>query len=992
MSDSLPDLSETFDIARESAVGQDWSKAVTFSRNAEFVLEDKSESSIIIRVLEPKKTLSTRVEIDIEACDWQTDCRCDEDPCRHVLAALIAAKNQVNFRTRDATRSAKLVYVIEIEQDLLCVHRFVEYQGARRRFKSSLREHVGGVQSGRITGASIIPSKEDFSVEQRLSKEGVALREESEELLRTLRLMKNVAFLGEAASISDCLNECELLVEDHQKGYRVRRLVRTNERRLQNGFVVSAERVISAAKEADVDSSYELNFSPDGKTYSQNQAILLSEEVLPLLARYAQITKETSFPTILNEEPYATFQVSKDGESLSVTPRILYGHPPLMEITADGPVLLEKKALVSRVVDAEKLLFRRLQTELHLQPGRTVRRSGEEAVRFSEQIREWETEGKATEEFKNEGRLIPKLFADESGLSIEFELDSLGRDGSSSNTSRTEGLGGRKSVQVSSERVLSAWENGDNLVPLQNGGWAEIPKDWFAKHGEQIKELLSLEKKGEKVVAKFQPLLLQEAESLGAEVSPGLLSLKDRLLSRLGNEERESHVPEDVTATLREYQNTGVHWLEQIRALGAGAILADDMGLGKTLQTICVLQPRSLVIAPTSVLDSWCEQLANFRPSLSFNRFHGSIRKFSKSADVVITSYAILRREPETFAEHWNTIVVDEGQNIKNPDSATTKAVVQLSADFRLSLSGTPVENKAEDLWSQFHFLFPELLGSRGEFEKRFARPLRRGDQRASESLQRRIAPFVLRRRKQEVAKELPPKTEVILHCELNDDERELYQAVYLSSKESVRKALNESGGMLAALEALLRLRQVCAHPSLLPDTERDESSKCNLLLESLLRSKEAGHRCLVFSQWTSMLDLIEDQLTEAELSFLRLDGSTKDRKSVIDAFQKDDGPDLFLLSLKAGGVGITLTAADHIYLYDSWWNPAVEDQAADRAHRIGQENPVLVHRLIVRDTVEENVLALQEKKREMADMILSGASSGAGLSREDLALLFDEV
>jgi SNF2 family DNA or RNA helicase len=247
----------------------------------------------------------------------------------------------------------------------------------------------------------------------------------------------------------------------------------------------------------------------------------------------------------------------------------------------------------------------------------------------------------------------------------------------------------------------------------------------------------------------------------------------------------------------------------------------------------------------------------------------------------------------------------------------------------------------------------------------------------------------MLRRLKREVAAELPPKTEVVLHCELSESEQALYDALYLSSRETIQKALEDRSGMLAVLEVLLRLRQVCAHPALIPDQLTPSSTKSELLLESLVSSKEAGHRSLVFSQWTGMLDLLEGPIAAAELSFLRLDGSTKDRHSIIEAFQAEDGPDLLLLSLKAGGVGITLTAADHVYLYDSWWNPAVEDQAADRAHRIGQENPVLVHRLIAKNTVEENVLKLQKKKRELAEALLSEGGAAGALTPEDLKILF---
>ncbi len=884
------------------------------------------------------------------------------------------------------------MYSLVITQDSLEVQRSIEFQGSRRPFRGTLREYVGGLQSGRVTGASLTPSKEDFAVEQAIGKNGVPDRHQAERLLRTLRLLPKVEFLDEPASISDSLNECQLIFENFENAYRVRRLVRDNERRLKNGFVVSAERVISAAKEFDLDSNSLENFSPEGKSYSRDSLVRLRGEILPLLARYATIEQQAEMPELLEEEPYATFQVSKIDAALSVTPRILYGHPPVLEITAQGPLELDSSVQVARSIDSEKLLIRRLQSELHLQVGRTVSHQGEAAVAFARKLEEWETQGDGVEAFSHQGRLQPQLSVSEEGLEISFEVFNSESQTSADSSGTTKARA--HAIRAESDRVFSAWERGEKLVPLADGGWAEIPLDWFENYGAQVKELLKLERGADGLVlAKHRPQLAEEGRELGAKVAESLSILRSELLEKFSRATDTPVLPEDLQATLRGYQRRGVAWLQQIRSLEAGAILADDMGLGKTLQVICILEGRSLVIAPTSVLDSWCEQLTRFRPQLEVNRYHGSSRSFSSTADVVVTSYAILRREPETFSEVWSTLVVDEGQNIKNPESATSKAVVSLTGKFRISLSGTPIENKAEDLWSQFQFVFPELLGSRARFEKQFARALRRADSAAAERLRRRIAPFILRRKKQEVLAELPPKTEVVLSCELSERERALYQSVYLSTQAVVKKALQNTGEMMAALEALLRLRQVCAHTALVPGSTDSESSKCDLLLESLTNSKEAGHRSLVFSQWTSMLDLIEQRLHLSDLRYGRLDGSTRDRKSVIEDFQREDGPDLLLLSLKAGGVGITLTAADHIYLYDSWWNPAVEDQAADRAHRIGQNNPVLVHRLIAKDTVEENVLLLQEKKRELADSILSGkALSQSGFSREDLELLFSDL
>jgi SNF2 family DNA or RNA helicase len=326
---------------------------------------------------------------------------------------------------------------------------------------------------------------------------------------------------------------------------------------------------------------------------------------------------------------------------------------------------------------------------------------------------------------------------------------------------------------------------------------------------------------------------------------------------------------------------------------------------------------------------------------------------------------------------------------IKNPQSQVTQAAYRLRAGWRLNLSGTPVENSLEDLWSQARFLNPGLLGTRGEFERRFIEPILRGEASARAALKRRVGTFTLRRLKRDVARELPPKTDVVVECELTEQERTVYGALVASTRSTVEQALSENQGLFSVLEVLLRLRQACCHIALIPGQVASRSSKVDLLVECLSRSREGGHRALVFSQWTSLLDLVEPALREGGITFDRIDGSTSNRGEIVDRFQRLDGPDALLLSLKAGGVGLTLTAADHVYLLDPWWNPAVEEQAADRAYRIGQTNPVIVHRLVARDTVEERVLELQAVKRGLLDAV----SQGGGVeevTREEIVALLD--
>ncbi|RLB47333.1 MAG: helicase, partial [Deltaproteobacteria bacterium] len=336
----------------------------------------------------------------------------------------------------------------------------------------------------------------------------------------------------------------------------------------------------------------------------------------------------------------------------------------------------------------------------------------------------------------------------------------------------------------------------------------------------------------------------------------------------------------------------------------------------------------------------------------------------------------------------WSTVVLDEAQHIKNPSSQVAQAACKLPARFRIALTGTPIENRLEDLWSQLHFLNPGLLGGLSDFRERYARPIADGDAEVTARLRQRVRPFVTRRLKREVESELPARTDVILHCTLSEEERAAYDAVRAATREEVVRQLAKGQGVLQALEALLRLRQAACHTGLLPGHEAPTSSKVSLLLETLEGALAEGHRALVFSQWTSLLDRVEPHLEAASIEFSRLDGSTRNRGDVVRNFQSDDGPPVMLISLKAGGTGLTLTRADHVFLLDPWWNPAVEDQAADRIHRIGQEHPVLVHRLVAENTVEESLLRLQERKRTLSSSVLDGGDGGGGptgLTREDL-------
>jgi SNF2 family DNA or RNA helicase len=551
--------------------------------------------------------------------------------------------------------------------------------------------------------------------------------------------------------------------------------------------------------------------------------------------------------------------------------------------------------------------------------------------------------------------------------------------------------GGR---EASTAAALRAWQAGVDLVPLAGGGWGKVPMAWFDHHGDRVADLLAARGDDRRVPIYALPDLARLCADLDEPPPPELERLRP-LLDGFAGVPPAAADP-GFLGELRGYQQRGVDWLTFCRQAGLGCVLADDMGLGKTIQALAVLErrERTLVVAPTSVLFNWLAELRRFRPDLTVAVYHGARRALDPTVDVVLTSYPILRNDTDALAEPaWATVILDESQTVKNPDSQVARAAYRLRARWRLTLSGTPIENRLDELWSQLHFTNPGLLGGRADFAERWAQPIQEGDAAAAARLRDRIRPFVLRRMKTEVARELPPRTDAIMYVELDEAERLTYDAIRAATQREIVSLLEAGGGVMAALEALLRLRQAACHPALLPGAVRGgaaptSSSKIERLLGALADVVADDHRALVFSQWTSLLDLIEPHLRAAGISFVRLDGSTTDRGAVVHAFQDPQGPPVMLLSLKAGGTGLNLTAADHVFLVDPWWNPAVEDQAADRAHRIGQDRPVMVYRMVVRDSVEERILELQARKRAIADAALAEAGGAAGITREDLLAL----
>jgi superfamily II DNA or RNA helicase len=474
----------------------------------------------------------------------------------------------------------------------------------------------------------------------------------------------------------------------------------------------------------------------------------------------------------------------------------------------------------------------------------------------------------------------------------------------------------------------------------------------------------------------------------------------------------------DFGATLRPYQQAGLNWLQFLRSYGIAGILADDMGLGKTVQTLAHVHLEktsgradrpSMIVMPTSLITNWCHEAQAFAPELKVVTLHGPARAnlFADiaGADLIFTTYPLLVRDQEVLLQHeYHLLVLDEAQFIKNPKAHSHRVARQLKARHRLSLTGTPLENHLGELWAQYNFLMPGLLGDVRRFAAIFRTPIeKQNDVERRQQLAERVRPFLLRRTKEQVLTELPPKTEVVRWVELTGAQRDMYESLRLAFDKKLRQVLATRGvaqSQIMILDALLKLRQVCCDPRLvrLPGAEDSkvltvtDSAKLGLLMGMLPELIDEGRRVLLFSQFTSMLSLVEEAVTGAGIEYVKLTGQTKDRETPIGRFQNGEVP-LFLISLKAGGTGLNLTAADSVIHFDPWWNPAVEEQASARAHRIGQDKPVFVYKLLTKGTVEEKILALQDRKRNLADHLLAGAAPNQHLiTAEDLDVLFQPL
>ncbi len=730
------------------------------------------------------------------------------------------------------------------------------------------------------------------------------------------------------------------------------------------------------------------------RVFGRDQVGWLVSDYLPRLRDYdlPVIVDTDRLPHTEALKPRVVVEMGNVADGLKVRADVVYGDPPIARVSGDGVVKLGDVVPV-RDHAAEKRVAAaftdrtRDAVGVHVPVGFDKILRPEEAAKFL--ARDMGRLG-----VQVTGRVdVDRFRIAEQPLSAVLDVGQE-TDGFSLGV-RFEGTG----MSADPAEVLRAWQRGRSLVPLLEGGYAPLPADWLHEHGGLLLELWEARDPDGRVGRNATAALVELLEDTDVDVPPDLHKLRTFLEGGEGLPEAE--LPPGFVGELRPYQEVGYRWLRFLRDMDLHGVLADDMGLGKTVQTLAVLGDtpgRHLVVAPTSVIRNWEREAQRFVPNESVSVYHGPTRVLDPNCRLVLTSYALLRLDRAKLMElKWSYLVLDESQAIKNPDSQTARAAFRMPSDHRLALSGTPVENRLEELWSLFRFLMPGLLGTPSSFRERFVKPIEMGDATARKALQSRVRPYVLRRHKRQVARDLPPLTEMVVRCELGPEQRKIYDALRMSARAEVAEMFSRGDGrggwQMQVLEALLRMRQACCDPVLVPGIAegRAGSAKLDRLEEMLVELVSDGHKSLVFSQFTSLLDRVEPRLDALGIDYVRLDGSTRDRQKVIDAFQDEDGPPVFLLSLKAGGTGLNLTAADYVIHLDPWWNPAVEQQATDRAHRIGQHRPVVSCRLIAENTVEERILQLQDAKRDLVDAAL-GREGGMlrALSSDELRSLFD--
>lgn len=984
-------LERLFAAVRGAASEAMWGAAVKLARDGAVAGISDDGDEVRMSVKAPGKPVPHEIFLWPDDEDWGCDCG-RSDICVHVVAAAIAfqrgRQEGAALPVPSASYRVELRYLFRSQGQALSLDReIVRPDGRVEPLRGALAEH------------DIVVGREDTQAESLLALHpgGPLSADQLRRLLAILEGRAHATLDGDPITLSNRPVPFVVKVTDAGDGFRVGLYRPSGIDQLYRG----AARIGSTLHPTSHGelTAEQRKMLVRGVEFGRDEVGALVGEYLPRLEQRIDVEIATDrLPREDALQPRVALHLTERAHGLELRTELVYGDPPVARITPGGALQPLTDAVVpARDLAAERLAQRIFEERMGQMVGYRRVLSPSEAADFL-----------ANKLHRHDGPVFGKVDPERFRvveddvrplIDVKQIARSTGSRGAGQQTDWTLDVrfhtesGG----QADPLTVLEAWRAGRSLVPLLDGGWAPLPVDWLREHGALLRELLEARDDQGRIDRNATAALVELLEDTEADVPPDL----HRLRAFLEGEEGlpEIRIPDGFVADLRPYQVVGFRWLHFLREMGLNGILADDMGLGKTVQALGALAQTPgphLVVAPTSVLRNWELEARRFTPNLKVNVYHGPTRRLDDS-DIVLTSYTLLRMDLEPLREReWGYVVLDEAQAIKNAGSQTARSAVKLRSRHRLCLTGTPVENRLEELWSLFRFLMPGLLGSQQTFRDRFVKPVEAGDPKARAALRARVRPYVLRRLKQQVASELPPLTEVVVRCEMTPEQRRVYDAVRLMARREVQDALLEGGvarNTMLVLEALLRMRQACCDPSLLPGDAGAGAgaAKLDRLEELLVELVCDDHKALVFSQWTSLLDRVQVRLDKLGIDYVRLDGTTRDRQAVIDRFQSKDGPPVFLLSLKAGGTGLNLTEADYVFHLDPWWNPAVEKQATDRAHRIGQDKPVVSCRLIAEDTVEERILELQDSKRDLADAAL-GTEGGflRSLTADELRSLFD--
>lgn len=972
------DMQDLYNEVYEATDKKIWAKGLEFARRKDVKVSGLNRFA----VLEASKASDHEVRLDPVDLDWMCSCVSKSDPCEHVAATVIALKLEAEKNVPIEKYSSnkyivKYAFEKALNKSLVLKRKLVSENSSESNNELEVKHSIVSIVSGRIDGPSISAKSYDLEIDRVMSGDfgarvdGYISTNRAWALLmphlEVLTDSQTVLYKNEEVKVDKAKKAADLLeVFPDGPGYTLK--LKNNPdiiENFSNGVCLyNGQYGLEIRMNAPNDlPDAIISQLKGGRYFPPNEKVELFSKLLPQL--------KTRFKVVeLDVEEKATYEIlGFCVKNTLIGPRkvetsfhISYGDPVKAYVDGQDFVCLEKSVPL-RQLDRELTKRREFERDFFLELSKPYIYEGEKLFEWVNKITRFRIPfiGDDLDNLKVVGKsaILAKLLNDDISFNVEIEGDEF---------------------SVEPEDLLETYEKESQFIKTEKG-YVQISPQWLDEYQDLIRSfVVAKNSKSKGGVADLEKIRI--IEGFGFSPPKKLKAFKDNLFSS-----EQSFDFTKISANLRSYQEEGIEWLNRLKGAGLGALLADDMGLGKTLQSLSVFESKTLVVCPTSLMFNWAAEIEKFRPDLSLSVYHGVNRTLDMNSDVVITTYGILRSDIDKLnCQTWNVVCVDEAQVIKNPQSKAASALWKLDSKFKLALTGTPIENHYKDLWSIFNFITPGLLGELSYFEKFVVRPIQNESLSALEDFKGRVGQFILRRTKKDVLLELPEKTEMINYCELTEAQKSAYEE-YLSGVRT--KMAEEEIKPIQIFELILRLRQFACDPRLVDANYKGGSGKIDLFKSLISEVTEEKHKSLVFSQWTSFLDLIQDELRDLGIKTYRLDGSTRNRQQVVEAYNNESEACVFLLSLKAGGVGLNLTSADHVFLLDPWWNPATERQAIDRAHRIGQKNPVMIHRLVGKNTIEEKVVKLQKIKEDMSNMVLEDMDS-ASISKSDILALLE--